>query len=93
MEEQNPSTPSSGDYLARGGLVVILGAVLWWAYIYLYKLEMPLGSIKCLMATSGDCAVVNGLVELGGYVAYTPAVFWVGGALWLVGMMFNESKR
>jgi hypothetical protein len=93
MEASSPSTLSSGDYLARGGLVVILGAALWWTYIYLYRLEAPLDSIECLVATSGDCAMVNSMVEFGGHVAYTPVVFWVGGALWLVGKMLNESKR
>jgi len=74
-------------------LVIIAVAIAWWAYVYLNGLEVPVGdAFACLVSSSGECALANGLVELSGHTPYTPVVFWVGGAVWLVGMMVKESR-
>jgi len=93
MSTEETQTNSTGTNIAIAGLVIMVVAIAWWAYVYINGMGAKVSeAFACLVSSSGDCAIVNGLVEISGHTPYTPVVFWVGGAVWLVGMMVKESN-
>lgn len=74
------------------GCLVLAGAVVWWWQFY-SKIATFVGGpstkppFECLYQTSGACGMVKDVASLVGATPYEPAVFWVGAALVIFGVL------
>ena len=79
-----------------GGLVV-LGALFWWYRFYsavANEFDANLiDALPCIAISSGECGLVRGLAELGGFTPYNPLVFWLGIVLLAVGLLLSYSLK
>ncbi|WP_394146724.1 hypothetical protein [Shewanella atlantica] len=86
---QNHSIPIQGIDIAKltqmllwGGGAITFCAFLWWANFYGQVVKEFGGQLSeaatCLYSSSGTCALVSGLAQMGGGTPYDPVVFWVG---------------
>lgn len=70
------------------GVVVICGALVWWAVFYgdtTGEMAVGLGdAVGCIFSSGGTCGLITGAAQAAGETAYDPAVFWAGMALLVV---------
>jgi hypothetical protein len=89
----------SGTLIGLGALALI-AAFVWWLAFY-SEVARGLGgrdanvfdAISCLWSNGGLCGFVAGMAQAGGATPYSPAVFWIGGALLIVGIVVKMATK
>ena len=94
MTTETTKNNTLGYMLMVGGAMLTVAAMVWWGYVYINGMEAKVSeAIGCLFVSSGECAVANGLVELGGHTPYNPVVFWVGLVVLVIGTIMHTNNK
>lgn len=80
-------------FLFKAGVLVTLISVVWWGFTFgQMAADLSTGfnnALTCLYSSGGLCGFAGGLAG----VSYEPAVFWVGVALLMSGLVLGFLKR
>lgn len=79
------------------GVVVLVGALVWWASYYSDFTREFGGNLgqatKCIVSTGGECALAAGIGELSGRMPYNPIAFWIGAVVLVIGWVVGRSAK
>ncbi len=79
------------------GILVIAGALLWWATFYTQVMgkgsSLPIDALLCLYSSSGHCGFIASLARLSGGTPYNPTLFWIGIIVLGVGIILKYSLK
>ena len=95
-----------GNVLAVGGLLVLVGAVVWWFVFYsnvvkemarfpiLRETGTTLRDLwRCAYSSDGLCALISGGANAVGETPYEPKLFWLGLIALVIGVVIRLSAK
>jgi hypothetical protein len=79
------------------GVLIILGAIYWWACYYSRVTNVMGGNLgdffQCLYTSSGPCSFIAVIGRLAGVPPYNPILFWIGIIMFGAGIILNFSLK
>jgi hypothetical protein len=92
-------THKLSNILVGFGLVLLIGALIWW-YSFYSEAARQLGNpnasmseiVVCLFYNNVTCTMITGMAALAGVTSFSPTITWVGLIILVVGVVIRAAS-